>query len=93
MSWIVGEFNKRQTTTIIYLGRQHKTDLIRCHFRCQMDHALNILHSVAVSISIAQTAVSKGCCSGPDKSHKTVVSVPCVDHGIKFITWSFYLKM
>ena len=59
--------------TFIYLGRQHKTDLIRCHFRCQMDHALNILHSVAISISIAQTAVSKGCCSGPDKSHKTVV--------------------
>ena len=93
MSRIMGEFYQRQSAAVIHLGRKHKPDLVRRHLRSQMDHPLNILHGIAVSISIAQPAVRKGRCTGPDKRHEAVVGVPCIDHDIKLRTGRLYPEM
>ena len=89
----VGKFDKRQTAAVIHLCGKHKADFFHRHLRRQMDHTLNILHRISVSVPVAKTAISKGSRPRPDKSHKTVVSIPCIDHGIKLRAWRFDLKV
>ena len=53
MSRIVCKFNQRKSSSVIHLCGEHKTDFIYCHFRCQMNHTLNILYCIAVTISVS----------------------------------------
>ena len=89
----VSKLDKRESATVIYLRRQHETNLFQCHFRCQMDDSLNILYSISVSVSISESTVNEGSCTGPDESHKTIVCVPGIDHSVKFRTWSADFKI
>ena len=61
MSRIVCEFYKWKPSTIIYLCRKHEADLLYCHLRCQMDHTLDILYCVTITVSISQSTICKGC--------------------------------
>ena len=81
MAGVMGELDQRQAA-VVHLRRQHKADLVCCLFRCQMDHTLNVLHSVTVPVTIAQTAINKGSRTGPCKGHEAVISMPCVDHAV-----------
>ena len=93
MTWIMRKFDKWKSSSIIYLRRKHKADLFFCHFRRKMYHTLDILNSIPVSISVPQPAIGKGCRTRPDKCHKTVIRIPCINHGIKFLTRCLNLKM
>ena len=59
MSGIVCKFDKRKSSSVIHLCRKHKPDLFECHLRCKMNHTLNILHGIAVSVTVSQTTVEK----------------------------------
>ena len=43
-----------------------------------MDDALDILDSIAVAITVAESAIDEGGGPRPDKGHETIVSIPCV---------------
>ena len=93
MSRIVCELNKRKSAAVVYLGGEHETDLLHSHFRSEMDDTLNILYGVAVSVTVPESAVNEGSCPGPGESHKAVVCVPCIDHGVEFRARSLHVKM
>ena len=63
MSRIVCELNQRKSAAVVHLCREHETDLLHCHFRCQMDHTLDILYGIAVAVAVPESAVDKGCCT------------------------------
>ena len=60
MPRVVGEFYKRKPAAVIYLCREHKTDLLTRHFRREVDDPLDILHCIAVAVAVAKPAVNKG---------------------------------
>ena len=60
---IMIETNQWKSTTIVYLRRQHETDLVQCSLRICMNDTLNILNRISVSISVTLTTVDKGCSS------------------------------
>ena len=93
MSRIMCELYERKPAALLYLRREHKTDFFFCHFWCKMDDALNILYSIAVSVSIAQPAVDEGSGAGPDKCHKAVIGIPCSQHGVEFLAWRSHPQM
>lgn len=59
MSRVVGEFYKWKPAAVIYLCREHKTDLLTRHFRREVDDPLDILHCIAVAVAVAKPAVNK----------------------------------
>jgi len=61
MTCIVIKLYKWKSTTIVYLCRQHETDLVQRHLWCQMDYALNILYRITVSVSISKSTVGERC--------------------------------
>ena len=63
MTGIVCKLDQRQTSAVVHLCGEHKTNLFRRLFRGKMNHTLNVLYGIAVTVAVAQTAVSKGCCS------------------------------
>ena len=83
MSRIMGKFDQRKSAAVVNLSGKHEGDLFFGCLRCQMDDTLNILYRIAVAVTISKTAVDQGCGSGPGESHKTVVSIPGIDHGIE----------
>ncbi len=90
MARVVGKFHKGQAATQICLCGEHKPYFFLRHFRRQVNHTLDILDSVPVAVAVAQPAVNKGSRPGPDKSHKAVVGIPGVYHGVKFRAWCGY---
>ena len=90
---IVRKFYKGKSSAVIYLCRKHKADFFFCHFRRKMDDSLNILHRIPVAVAVAQTAVNQRGCTRPDKSDKTVIGIPGIDHRIKFWAGGMNLKM
>ena len=69
-----------------------------------MNDSLNILHRIPVSVSVTKSAVSKGCCTGPDEGHIAVIGIPGINHpvepgksyevnGISFETVAMYNKL
>ena len=93
MSRIVRKLHKGKTAAVVHLRGEHETNLFSRHLGRQMNHTLNILHGVTVSISVAKPTVDKGCRARPDKGHKAVVGIPCIDHGIEGRVWCLYLKV
>ncbi len=93
MARMVCKFDQGQPTPMAYLGRKHKADFFFCHFRRKMDDSLNILHRIPVAVAVAQTAVNQRGCTRPDKSDKTVIGIPGIDHRIKFWAGGMNLKM
>ena len=55
-----------------------------------MDHALNVLHGIAVAKAVAQAAVNKRGRTRPGECHKAVVGVPGVHHHVEFRARRFY---
>ena len=54
---------QRKSATVVYLCRQHETNLVQCSLRIRMNDTLNILNGISVTISVTLTAVDEGCCS------------------------------
>ncbi|MNW09119.1 hypothetical protein D3C71_2060440 [compost metagenome] len=57
-----------------------------------MNDALNILHGIPISESIAQAAVLEGGGTGPDEGDEALVCVPGVDHVVEIFAWRLDLK-
>ena len=84
MTRIMRKLHQRQTASVMHLCRQHKLQPVFGKRRIKVNDALNILHGVTVSVAVAQSAVDKGCRTGPDHGHIAVIGIPDVDHGIEF---------
>ena len=93
MAGIVVELDQRQTAAVVYLCRQHKADLFCGKLRIQVNDALDILYRIPIAVAVAQTAVYKGCCTGPDKGNETLISVPYVDHVVEGLRRCVYLEV
>lgn len=90
---VVSELNQWKSATVINLSRKHKADFFYSHFWSKVNYTLNVLNSVAVTVTIAKSTVNIRSCTAPCKSHETVVSVPCINHCVKFFARSLNLEV
>ena len=60
---IVVELNERESAAVVYLSREHETDLVSSHFGVKVNDTLNILNGIAVAVAVAKSAVDERCCS------------------------------
>ena len=90
---VVGELDKRKSSAVVNLRRKHKANFFGGHLRLKVNDALNVLNSVAVSVSVPQAAVNVRGSARPSESHETVVSVPGVDHRVEVLVGSLDLEM
>ena len=93
MTGIVCKLDQRQTSAVVHLCGEHKTNLFRRLFRGKMNHTLNVLYGIAVTVAVAQTAVNQGRCARPCKGHEAVVGIPCVDHAVHFCAGGMDLEI
>ena len=93
LSGLMRELHQREAAAVVDLGGEHEADLVRRHFRFQVDHALDILHRIPVAVAVAQAAVDEGGRPRPDEGHKAVVGVPDIDHGVELRAGCLDLEM
>ena len=56
---LVVELNKWKSAAVIYLCRDHKSDLFSSKLRIDMDNTLDILNCISIAIAVSQTAIDE----------------------------------
>lgn len=93
MAGIMGVLHQRQTRAVGYLRGQHESQPFLRRLRIQMDHALNILHRIAIAVAVALSAVDQGRSPAPHKGGEALEGVPCVDHVVEILVRRFHLQI